>query len=178
MEKILKSETIFQGKKFAVKRVEVELESGEVAEWEIVDKGGDSVALVPVDADGNLYLVAEYFAATNERSLCLPKGTVSKGEDPEEAALREMAEEIGMTGRLERLARMSVSPGYLTQRTIVFLASDLVPATAMKDEKHHLMVVKVPLSDAGAKIASGEISEARTIGGIGLVQMRLSEVAA
>jgi len=39
---------------------------------------------------------------------CLPKGLVDKGESPEETALREVAEETGLTGRLiEKLGEIS-----------------------------------------------------------------------
>ena len=36
----------------------------------------------------------------NGQSWCLPKGIVNKGETTEEAALREVGEETGLTGRI------------------------------------------------------------------------------
>jgi 8-oxo-dGTP pyrophosphatase MutT (NUDIX family) len=111
MEKIISSRVVFAGKKFTVREVEVEIQPGQIMQLEVADKGADSVAMVPVDNTKHIYLVEEYFAGTNERSLSLPKGVVENGETNEEAALRELQEEIGMTGVAEQLVVMTVSPG-------------------------------------------------------------------
>ena len=50
--------------------------------------------MVPIDKEGNLYLVEEYFAATNERTLCLPKGAIDPGETEVQAAIRELRERL------------------------------------------------------------------------------------
>jgi len=170
MEKILNSKDLYKGRKFTVKELEIELEPGRVVKWEVVDKGGNSVAMVPVDGNGNVYLVEEYFGATNERTLCLPKGMVDPGETDEAAALRELQEEIGMKGKLKKLVTMSVSPGYLTQKTILFLATDLVPSQLDKDEQQYLEVTKLHMTQAIEMIRQGKITEARTIGGIALAK--------
>lgn len=175
MEKILKSEILYAGRKFTVKRLTVELQPGVLVDWEVVDKGSNSVAMVPVDDQGNVYLVEEYFAATNERTLCLPKGTINAGETDEEAALRELQEEIGVRGKLTKLVSMSVSPGYLTQRTTVFLATDLEKSTLPREEEQYLEAVVMPFSEAISKIKSGEITEARTIGGLALAGIVLGQ---
>nr|VFK12315.1 MAG: ADP-ribose diphosphatase [Candidatus Kentron sp. LPFa] len=174
MEKILKTETLFQGNQFEVRQLTIEFESGETANWEIVHKG-NSVAMIPIDRDDNVYLVEEYFAATDERALCLPKGMLDEGESPKEAALRELQEEIGMRGRLQHLVDMSVNPGYLTQITSVFLVTDLEPAKLDGDEQHHLEPVKIPLEEALSKVKKGEITEARTIGGLALTMLVLKK---
>nr|VFK60960.1 MAG: ADP-ribose pyrophosphatase [Candidatus Kentron sp. TUN]VFK69865.1 MAG: ADP-ribose pyrophosphatase [Candidatus Kentron sp. TUN] len=174
MEKIRKTETLFQGKKFEVRQLAIELESGETANWEIVHKG-NSVAMVPVDRDNNVYLVEEYFAATDERALCLPKGMIDKGESPSEAALRELQEEIGMRGALRHLVDIRVSPGYLTQITSLFLVTDLEPAKREGDEQHYLEPVKMPLEEALNKVKKGEITKARTIGGLALAMLMSKE---
>lgn len=170
MEKILSSKVLYSGRRFTVKELVIELAPEKVVTWEVVDKAGDSVAMVPIDADRNVYLVEEYFGATNERTLCLPKGMVDPGETPAEAALRELQEEIGMKGRLQQLVVMSVSPGYLTQRTTVFLATDLEPSRLSGDEEHSLKVVRLPLTETIDMMQRGAITEARTIGGISLAR--------
>lgn len=171
MEKIIGSKILFKGKKFMVKELTIELEPGKIVHWEIVDKGGDSVAMIPIDDEGNVYLVEEYFGATNERTLCLPKGMINKGETPAEAALRELQEEIGVTGTLHYLVTMSVSPGYLSQKTIVFLVSDLRPKSLRGDEEQYIRPIKMPMDEALQMIRDGKITEARTIGGITLAKL-------
>lgn len=175
MEKILQSQTIFQGRKFEVKRLTIEIEPGRTVEWEVVHKGGNSVAMVPIDDEGNVYLVEEYFAATDERTLCLPKGMIDEGETPQDAALRELQEEIGMRGSLQHLVDMSVSPGYLTQKTILFLVTSLRPSKLEGDEKLHIKPVKLPVAEALDKVRMGQITEARTIGGLALAMLVISK---
>ena len=175
MERWLASRVVFEGAQFSVKEIDVELAPGKVAHWEIVDKGGHSIAVVPVDAARDVYLVEEYFGAIDARGLSLPKGMVDPGESAEAAALREMREEIGMAGNLRKLSEMTISPGYLTQKTTVFLATGLHPAPLPGDEEGRLEVVKLPLDSAIGKTLSGEITEARTIAGLVLARAVLDE---
>ncbi len=173
MERRLGSRVLFEGAKFAVKEIDVELAPGKVVQWEIIDKGGHSIAVVPVDGAGDVYLVEEYCGATDERALSLPKGMIDAGESAEAAALREMREEIGMAGDLKKLSEMTVSPGYLTQKTAVFLATGLRPDPLPGDEEGRIEVVKMPLQAALQKTLSGEITEARTIAGLALAKVVL-----
>lgn len=65
---------------------------------------------------------------TAERAVCLPKGLIDPGESPEQAALREVAEETGLRARiLEPLPELQyryVSPldGALVAKRVQFFA--------------------------------------------------------
>lgn len=172
-EIIVAERTVFRGRNFRVLERDIKLSESETVTWEVLDKGTDSVAIVAIDEDTNVWLIEEYFGGTNERCLCLPKGRIDAGENAAEAAARELREEIGMGGKLERLLTMSVSPGYLTQRTEVFLATGLHPEPLPGDEVQHLVPVRVPLAGALDMCAQGVITEARAIGALMLVGRRL-----
>jgi 8-oxo-dGTP pyrophosphatase MutT (NUDIX family) len=174
MEKIIEIESLFKGRKFEVQRRTVEDDQGRLSKWEVVHKGGDSVAMVAVDSHNKVYLVEEYFAAINARTLCLPKGMIEPGEAPEAAAIRELQEEVGYAGRARKLATVSVSPGYLTQMTTLFLVTNLVPSKLIADETHFLAVRVFDLDEAISMIRSGEISEARTVAGLILARNELA----
>lgn len=167
-EQIICTETLFEGAIFRVLRHRLQLPSGRVVEREVVDKGGDSVAIVAVDENDNIYLLDEYCCAIDARVLGLPKGMIDADESPEGAALRELREETGFAGNLRLLARMSLSPGYLNQHSYVFLATELKAAPLDGDEEHALTVVPVPFMDAFRMAREGKISDARTIAGIAL----------
>ncbi|GAB1516611.1 NUDIX domain-containing protein [Actinophytocola sp. KF-1] len=172
-EEILAERVLFRGKVFRVLGRDIRLPGGDVVTWEVVDKGADSVAVVALAPGFVVHLVREYFGGTGVRALSLPKGRIDDGETAVQAAAREMSEEIGMTGRLELLSTMEVSPGYLAQRTHVYLATDLVPDRRAGDETHYLRPVRVPLTEAVAMCADGRITEARTIAGLLLTANRL-----
>ena len=55
----------------------------------------------------------------------IPAGKIEKGESPKQAALREMREEIGYTGKLSPLMQWYLAPGYNTELMYVFVATGL-----------------------------------------------------
>ncbi len=174
-ERIIAERELYRGKVFSVLARDIEIRPGKEVSWEIIRKhGGDSVAVVPIDDDMNVCLVEEYFGATNQRGLKLPMGMMDTGEDPEKSAQREMQEEIGLSGTLTQLSLMTISPGYLTQRTYVYLATKLIEKKLVGDEEHYFKVIKMPLSEAVEMCRNGSIAEARTIAGILLAKDSLA----
>lgn len=176
MEQIISERVIGAGRRLRLLERDVQVTPDQVITWEVVDRGGDSVAMVAVDDDGAVYLVDEYFGATDQRARCLPKGMIDAGEDAATAALRELAEEIGLTGTPHLLTVLSVSPGYLTQRTWIYLVTRLREAAGVGDEVHHLRRVRLPLDDALAGCRTGDPADARTVAGLCLAAMHLGRL--
>lgn len=172
-ERVLKSRRVFEGKICNLRVDTVELPSGRTAQREIVEHE-PVVAIVPIDSDGNVVLVRQYRLATGVVLLEVPAGGVDPGETPEDAAQRELAEEIGMrAGHLERLAEFYVSPGFLTEYVYAFLATDLSDSPAEADEDEDIAVVRMPLSDAVAMAERGELLDAKSIAGLLLAARRI-----
>lgn len=162
-EKIVTENLVFSGKTIKVYELQVETSPNHYEILEIVEKAGDSVGILPIDEHGDVHLIKEYYAAVNERLYSLPKGTVEAGETPQQAAVREMQEEIGLTGDLTPLALFDISPGYLRQRTSVFLARNLKRARARGDERTFLAPVSIPYDKALRMARAGELTEARLV---------------
>jgi ADP-ribose diphosphatase len=173
-EKILEERVAYKGRLFSVVERDIEIKPGKTVTWEMISTGGDAVGIVAIDADQNIYLVEEYFAAVHERGLKLPGGKIDDGEEPETAANRELQEEIGFTGDFSKLADMTTAPGYIIHRTVIYLAENLKSSSLEGDEKHHFRVHKLPLHKAVAMCASGEIAEARTVAALLLAEKKLS----
>ncbi len=94
---VLSSETIFNGKVFDVRRDQIR--DGEIEyERDIVEHSGSCV-IVPIFPDNTIALVRQYRHAAGKHLLELPAGTLEEGEDPLTAAIRELEEEVGVTGR-------------------------------------------------------------------------------
>src|SRR5512141_598553 len=101
--KLLKSEPVFQGRTFKLRRDTLELPDKKQTTLDIVDHIG-SVVMVPVDGDGNIVFVRQYRHPTGEELLELPAGTLDDDEPPEVCAARETRGETGMAaGMLEHL---------------------------------------------------------------------------
>lgn len=172
-ERVLKSRRVFEGKIARLRVDTVQLAGGRTAQREIVEHE-PVVAIVPIDSDGNVVLVRQYRLATGVVLLEVPAGGVDPGERPEEAAQRELAEEIGMrAGRLEPLAEFYVSPGFLTEYVYAFLATDLRDSPAEADEDEDITVVRMPLADAVAMAERGELRDAKSIAGLLLAARRV-----
>jgi len=173
--KMLNENEKFKGKTFTLFERDFELRHETKVTWEIIKKK-NSVAVVPIDSDGNIYMLNQFFAAVNDWGLTLPKGSIEDGESSIEAAAKELNEETGLEGDLTELITVSVSPGYLTQLTTIFIAKNLKPAKKRLkcDENEIIEVIKMPFKEALSKIIKGNIVEARTVAGLLLANEELN----
>jgi 8-oxo-dGTP pyrophosphatase MutT (NUDIX family) len=141
------------------------------------------VAVVPVlfDAEGTpaVVLVRQYRAALDADLLEIPAGTRDvEGEDPATTAGRELIEEAGFAaGHLERLCSFHNAAGMTDSLTHVFLGTGLTPAPRdlHGPEEQAMEVVQIALTDAMAMIERGEITDAKTLVGLLLVDRRLGQ---
>ena len=121
------SEKKYAGKAFDVRRDEILLPDGQVAQLDIVEHVG-AVTLIPLDETGAIWFVRQYRHATGKDLLELPAGTIEPGEPAEQCARREIREEIGMAAReLKKVGEFFLAPGYSTEYMHVFLATGLYP---------------------------------------------------
>jgi ADP-ribose pyrophosphatase len=168
--KSMKPEIISSGKVYSGKVFDVYLDKireNEVEyERDIVRHHGSAV-IVPVFPDKTVALVKQYRHAAEKYLLEIPAGSLEKDENPEIGARRELEEEIGVVaGRLEKLAEFYVSPGFLTEKMFVFLATDLT-TTAQKLEADELIEIeKFTFEKAFEMIKNNEIEDAKTIVGL------------
>lgn len=164
--KLLSSETRFAGRVFEVRVDTVREGDAEYRRDIVVHKG--SAVIVPVFDDGTVALVRQYRHATGSYQLELPAGGIEPGETFEQAAVRELEEEIGFSaGKIEKLTEFYVSPGFLTEKMHLFLATGLTERSQNLDEDEIVEIVLIPLAEAVSLIQSGEIEDAKTM--IGLI---------
>ena len=170
---VLSSRVVYEGRIFDVAVERVLLPQGREATLEIVRHEG-SIVLLPFDGDGKLLLVRQYRHAVGRFLWELPAGSLETGEDPDNAARRECQEELGLIpGTLERLATLWPTPGFCTEAMTFYRASDLrVPGPddvpAHQDEDESIEVGRFTIADLTAMIASGEIGDLKTVGGLWL----------
>lgn len=170
---LLKSEIIYPGRAFTIRRDHLRTPDGRETKFDIVEHGG-SVILLPLDAEGNLLFVRQYRHAAGLALLELPAGVLEKDETPESCARREIREETGMAaGRLEPLGGFYLAPGYSTEYMHVYLAADLYPAPLEADADEFLAVERIPLAEAFAMPARGLLPDAKSLAALYLARFRL-----
>ena len=102
-------------------------------------------------------------------------GIPDPGEEPADAANRELQEEVGYAARrIDHLQTVSLAPGYIQHVTHIHLARDLYEQQAEGDEPEPVEVVPWPLAEAEALLTRPEFSEARAIAAIWLVRRFLA----
>ncbi len=173
-EKVLSKKEVFRGPLIAVEHWQAEIWGGRTALREIVRHVG-AAAVVPVDADGNVTLVAQFRVAMGRVLLEIPAGKKDHpDEDPLQCAQRELSEETGLTADHWRpLTTIDTSPGFLTERIGLYLATGLSKGDTHPDDDEFLDLVRMPLSEAVAKVMSGEITDAKTIAGLLMANIAL-----
>jgi ADP-ribose pyrophosphatase len=103
----------------------------------VVHHAGSAV-MMPVDENGRVLLVRQYRLPAQASMWELPAGRIDPGESLLAAARRELAEETGYHARKwKKLVSFYASPGYVSEKMTIFLATELTagPATPMEDEK-------------------------------------------
>lgn len=135
---------------------------GRVIEKEIVEHR-DSVGIVAISG-GDVILITQYRRAADKVLLEIPAGKIENGETPREAAVREMAEEIGCSGRLAPLLKWYLAPGYSTELMHVFVATNLRKTKrGQLDEDENIRMNRMKLGTALKKCLSGEILDGKTV---------------
>ena len=161
-EAMLESKEIFNGRVIRVTLDKVQLEDGTTSTREVVHHHGGACVL-PVDADGNVTMVRQFRYALGEELWELPVGKLEAGEDPFEAAKRELSEECGLTAdTYTELGVVYPTVGYDSERIYLWAAEGLHTVGQHLDAGEFLDVVKMPFAQALGLVMDGTIRDSKT----------------
>ena len=161
-EAMLESKEIFNGRVIRVTLDKVQLEDGTTSTREVVHHHGGACVL-PVDADGNITMVRQFRYALGEELWELPAGKLEAGEDPFEAAKRELSEECGLTAdTYTELGVVYPTVGYDSERIYLWAAEGLHTVGQHLDAGEFLDVVKMPFAQALGLVMDGTIRDSKT----------------
>lgn len=162
-EQTLSSEPVYDGVLLHVRRDVVRLPDGEESVREWIEHPGAS-AVVPIGADGTVYLVRQFRYPPRREFLEVPAGKFDEdGESPLDVARRELREEAGLeAGRWTPLGVTFPGIGYSTEQIHLFLAEDLTEVEAGSDDDEFLEPVRLPFAEAVDRARRGDIADAKT----------------
>lgn len=162
-EKTITEETIYSGKVVKLKKMTVELENGKTALREIVVHPGGACVLAKT-ADNKFLTVRQFRKSAEKYMLEIPAGKLEYGEDPYNAAMRELEEETGYTcEKLVKLTEIYPTPGYCSEVIHIYYADNLKKGTQNLDEDEFLSVEEYTMEELLEKIKNGEIIDSKTI---------------
>jgi len=123
-----------------------------------------AIAIVPLDDDGNTWIVGQDRYTTHKYSWEVPMGGSDAGEEPIDTARRELKEETGLTAtELTQLMRLHTSNSITDEEGFVFVARGLEVGETNFDDMEDLKVRKLPLSEAIDMVKRGEITDAISV---------------
>ena len=161
-EAMLESKEIFNGRVIRVTLDKVQLEDGTTSTREVVHHHGGACVLT-MDADGNVTMVRQFRYALGEELWELPAGKLEAGEDPFEAAKRELSEECGLTAdTYTELGVVYPTVGYDSEKIYLWAAEGLHTVGQHLDAGEFLDVVKMPFAQALGLVMDGTIKDSKT----------------
>lgn len=123
----------------------------------------DGVAVLPVTESGEIILVSQYRYPLGLEILEAPAGKVDGDEPHLACGIRELGEETGYTAdNMQYLGLVYPSPGCMTERIHLYLATGLHEGEAHPDEGEFLQIKKYKLQDAIKMCDEGKIDDAKT----------------
>jgi len=150
---------------------QVRYPDGSVGEQVLIKHPG-AAAVVPFLSDPRgddpqVLLIHQYRYAVGGMLWEIPAGRLEPGEPTIACAHRELQEETGcMATGMASLTSIWTAPGFTDERIEIFLATGLVRGDSTREADEFIEVATLPLSKALGMIASGEITDAKTVVGL------------
>lgn len=169
----LESRHCYENKWITVTEFQVINPSGGAGIYGVVHFKNLAVGVIPMDEEDHIWLVGQYRYPLGQYSWEIPEGGCPQGEDPLEAARRELLEETGIVaGHYEPLVQLHLSNSVSDEAAIIYLAQSLQFETAMPEETEDLRVQRVSLPTAMHMVTTGEITDSMSLAGIQQLYIR------
>jgi ADP-ribose pyrophosphatase len=164
--KILKSEMVYEGRVFGVRRDLVQEPGGVRGTREVITHPG-SVVVLPVLADGRIVMIRQYRHAARRYLWELVAGRIDEGEKVKEAAARELLEETGYRAkRFTEFLDVFPTPGFLEERMHLLLAEGLTAGKAQPEPDEKIISRVYKAEELKRMMKTGKLRDGKSIAGI------------
>ncbi|WP_022822520.1 NUDIX domain-containing protein [Hymenobacter norwichensis] len=164
---VLSSEVKYHNPWISVREDQVVNPGGGRGIYGVVTMKNRALGIVPLDAEGNTWLVGQYRYPLNEYSWEIPMGGGPVELNTLESAKRELREETGLLAhRWTNIARLHTSNSVTDEEGFVFLAEDLEQGEVEPEETEDLRLWKLPLAEAVQMVMNNQITDAVSVAGL------------
>ena len=126
-----------------------------------------AIGIIPVDENGNTWLVGQYRYALDEYSWEIPMGGGPIGIDILESAKKELKEETGLSAqKWTNICRIHTSNSATDEEGFIFLAQNLTQGETEFEDTEDIKVWKVSIKNAIQMVMDGKITDAISIAGL------------
>lgn len=162
-----KTTNIYQNPWIKVEEHEVVNPAGKDGIYGTVHFKNKALAIIPIDEEGNTWLVGQFRYPLNLYSWELPMGGGLIGGDVLESAKRELREETGLTAKKwTQIMKIHTSNSVTDEEGIVYLAENLTQGETEFEETEILLIRKLPFSEVLEMVMNGSITDGISIAGI------------
>lgn len=157
--KHLERKEVFKNDHITVYSEKLQLPNEKIVDWTFTGKR-EAVGIIASFDDNTILMVKQYRPALKKVTMEIPAGLVEEGEDPQNAALRELEEETGYkASKIKKICEFYNSPGMTDGKFYIYYAEELKKTHQHLDEDEFLEVEKVSLKD----INTADLSDAKTM---------------
>ena len=162
--KTLTKKVIYDNPWIHVEEHDVINPAGKEAIYGIVEFKNYAIGILPIDEEGNTWLIGQHRYPFNCYTWEIPEGGGKKEEDPLENAKRELQEEAGLTAqKWTMIQEIQVSNSVTNEIGYIYLAENITEGLSSPDDDEDLKIRKMPFSEAFALVETGEIKDSLTV---------------
>lgn len=126
-----------------------------------------AMAIVPIDQDGNTWLVGQFRYTLDEYSWEIPMGGGPIDQDLLESAKRELKEETGLSAsKWTELMKIHTSNSVTDEWGLIYLAEELTEGETEFEDTEVLQIKKLPFQEALDMVMKGEITDSISVAGL------------
>jgi ADP-ribose pyrophosphatase len=161
--RVVSSETVYENPWIQIEHQDVIRPDGELGVYGIVHFSNRAIAIMPIEDNGDTWLVGQWRRPANMWSWEIPEGGVPFEEDLKVGALRELEEEVGLkAGNIMEILRFQPSNCVCDEVGVCFLAFDLQAGQMAPDPTEVLRVRRVHFTQLLEEIEQGQILDGPT----------------
>lgn len=162
--KLVSQKKLFENPWFRVEEDQVINPAGQEVSYGKVLFNNVAVGIIPLDEDGNTWLVGQTRYVPDVYSWEIPKGGSPIGEDLLTTAKRELKEETGLSAQAwVPLLHLHTSISVTDEEAYVYVATDLQQGDTEFEDSEDITVKKLPLTHAIHMASEGQITDAISV---------------
>ena len=163
----LNHKIIYENPWITVYEDQVQLPTGQKTLYGFVESKSDFVGIVPLIDSATVVLVRQYRYLQDEVTWEIATGAMDENETPEQAAQRELREEVGYQAEtLELVSIMRSNKSLMRDKGYIYLARGLTPCKGEPEPTEEFETVLVPLGKALEMVSQHEITDCVSIIGL------------
>lgn len=168
---ILQVKDIASSRLFTIQSVHLRFSNDVERVYERMKPSGREAVMILALQDNEVLMVEEYAVGIEHYELGFPKGLIDPGETPEQAAVRELQEEVGLAaGHLTYLGQVTMAPAYFSSRMHFLVAQQLYPSWLEGDEPETLTLHRWPVAKLLDLLQHEQFNEARNVSAMFLLK--------